>query len=609
MKQYTILGMMAISLYACTNDVPDISELKPSENVPVTEPESGSTEATELSAITVTVEDYQFDDAQTRTNIDPTNLSFTWAETDEIGIYPNEGDQVRFPMTKGANTKTAAFDGGGWALKADYAYSAYYPFRYANYAKEYIELPHSYLGQSQVANNSTTHLGKFDFMAATAITPESGSVTFNFQHVNSLIYLQISCPFNDTFTQLDLNAEEAIFVEEATVDISKAEMTPVKLSKSMSIALEDIPVSANGQLDLWLAVAPYAMSSHTITAVLTNSDASTYSFALPGIDLEAGKAYRWQKNANPQLVEQINLKSSSIVLWMGKKEYVIASPSPVTAVDKEIIWSSSDKSVATVDQNGQITPVSIGTAVITALAHDGSGISATCDVEITDDPHEMVDLGTVVNGKTIYWSKINLGATNETDLGKYYFCTETSALGEAPSPYPADFTGPQNDKYITDNPRSTSGLSYSKYYDPTTNKYTKYLKNAKYGEADGKTELDQEDDAASANWGERWRIPSAAEIQSLFDNCNWTRLCPLSGYTFKVSNKSDETKYIFIQCNQSSPYDLELWTRTVYDGKYADGDQFRSMHVFDNGGTYAKQFNIKSRYKYLPIRPVYSYSE
>ena len=47
---------------------------------------------------------------------------------------------------------------------------------------------------------------------------------------------------------------------------------------------------------------------------------------------------------------------------------------------------------------------------------------------------------------------------------------------------------------------------------------TKYCTNSSYGTVDNKTTLDLKDDAARANMGGDWRMPTASEFQELYDN-------------------------------------------------------------------------------------------
>ncbi len=58
---------------------------------------------------------------------------------------------------------------------------------------------------------------------------------------------------------------------------------------------------------------------------------------------------------------------------------------PADATYKKVTWSSSDETVVTVDSKGVVTGVGEGTAVITATAVDGSGLAATCTVNVVDN--------------------------------------------------------------------------------------------------------------------------------------------------------------------------------------------------------------------------------
>lgn len=67
-----------------------------------------------------------------------------------------------------------------------------------------------------------------------------------------------------------------------------------------------------------------------------------------------------------------------------------ATVSPSNAKVQEILWYSSDESVATVDANGLVTPKNTGSCVITAESFDG-GIKATCAVTLTTDYTQLAN--------------------------------------------------------------------------------------------------------------------------------------------------------------------------------------------------------------------------
>ena len=60
-----------------------------------------------------------------------------------------------------------------------------------------------------------------------------------------------------------------------------------------------------------------------------------------------------------------------------------ATVAPDNATNRAVTWTSSDSTVAAVDQNGVVTALARGTAVITATAADGRGASASCTVTVS----------------------------------------------------------------------------------------------------------------------------------------------------------------------------------------------------------------------------------
>lgn len=250
-----------------------------------------------ITNVLITADDVQMAESESYTRTDLTLasgvLQFAWAAEDVVGIYPNEGDQVSFPMTKGAGTKSANFDGGGWAVKSSCTYAAYFPYDAGNtyYGRSYTALPLSYTGQRQTANSSTAHLGDYDYMVATASAPSNGSIAFNFTHLNSFLYIQLTTPDAATFTKLTLATDDDLFVEEATVNIATGVITPTETSESLVLDLNNIAVAAGGTLYAWMAVAPADLSSKTLTATLTTSDGTNYKTEIAGKKYATGRAY------------------------------------------------------------------------------------------------------------------------------------------------------------------------------------------------------------------------------------------------------------------------------------------------------------------------------
>lgn len=87
--------------------------------------------------------------------------------------------------------------------------------------------------------------------------------------------------------------------------------------------------------------------------------------------------------------ESVQLNKISISLIKGESETLEATVSPEDADNVSITWTSSDEAIATVTDEGTVTAIYPGNAVISATA---GGITATCDVEVLPQEVESVTL-------------------------------------------------------------------------------------------------------------------------------------------------------------------------------------------------------------------------
>ena len=79
-------------------------------------------------------------------------------------------------------------------------------------------------------------------------------------------------------------------------------------------------------------------------------------------------------------VTSVSLNKTTLTMLEGDKDQLVATVSPSNATDKTVTWSSSTASVASVDNNGNVTASKAGTTTITAKA---GGKSATCSVTVS----------------------------------------------------------------------------------------------------------------------------------------------------------------------------------------------------------------------------------
>lgn len=89
------------------------------------------------------------------------------------------------------------------------------------------------------------------------------------------------------------------------------------------------------------------------------------------------------------MVESITLDVTEAEVNIGDEIQLTATVLPENAADRRISWSSSDDAVASVDENGIVRMLSAGYAVITASALDGSGVTATCMLDVSTSLGEI----------------------------------------------------------------------------------------------------------------------------------------------------------------------------------------------------------------------------
>ena len=126
--------------------------------------------------------------------------------------------------------------------------------------------------------------------------------------------------------------------------------------------------------------------------------------------------------------------------------------------------------------------------------------------------HEYVDLGISVK-----WASCNVGAGEPWEYGDYFAWGETEPYYSSLEP-------------LTWKSGKSGGYSWSSYFDTSDNgtTFTKYTTGKS-------TILSAADDAATANWGASWRIPTLEDYYELSHNCTvvWTTQNGVNGRLFK----------------------------------------------------------------------------
>ena len=276
-KLHLLAGITLLSFASCSNDMQELS---------IEQPQA-------LKQIVMITEDF-VPEAGSRTLYDIADgaVKCTWAANDTVGVFPDEGFQVAFPMTSEAGSNSATFTGGGWALKPSTVYMAYYPMQ----GKFYLDkenIPVKYSGQIVNENASTAHLGKYDYMVASATTPDLGMVNFQFRHLGPLRQLTVRVGESSTIAYVDLLTDDTEFIETGHIDLTAA--TPSIKStnkvKSFRIYLNHIAVQADEDLVVYFLMSPVDLTDKTLKVVIHKENGYYQEIPLTGKNFEAGKSY------------------------------------------------------------------------------------------------------------------------------------------------------------------------------------------------------------------------------------------------------------------------------------------------------------------------------
>lgn len=130
---------------------------------------------------------------------------------------------------------------------------------------------------------------------------------------------------------------------------------------------------------------------------------------------------------------------------------------------------------------------------------------------------QAVDLG-LPSG--IRWASCNVGATTPEGYGYYFAWGETDSKKDY----------------------SWATYKYANVGERYHYKFTKYCTDASSGDngfIDNKTVLEPEDDAATANWGDVWRMPTDAEWTELREQCAWTWTAQNGVNGYQVASKTN----------------------------------------------------------------------
>lgn len=306
MKKYLIPTVAAVALMsACSNE----------DNIL-------GVDSSSPQGLNFTVLDFVQEEGS-RTSI-TTNGQFTWAAGDTLGVFPLNGFQTAFPINEGAGTNTAQFDGADWALRGGAQYAAYFPLQH-NFDLNKNNITVTYMGQSQAGNNTTYHLGKYDYIATPYTDVEAnGNATFQFSHLGTLVRFSLVMPEADFYSKLIISTNSNKFMTVASYGLSNSvsSLSSVKSDTEVSMDLNGISTSApNQSIILYMMMAPTDLSGGALT-ITVEGNKRYYTATISGKNMNAGAAYAYNATCesptpttSSDTHEYVDLGLPSGLLW------------------------------------------------------------------------------------------------------------------------------------------------------------------------------------------------------------------------------------------------------------------------------------------------------
>ena len=352
---------------------------------------------------------------------------------------------------------------------------------------------------------------------------------------------------------------------------------PVKMGHPVTLTATITPENASNKSIKWLSTktSVATVDQYGVVTPVAPGTTDIVAIALDG-DIAATcpiEVIAWTD------VTGVSLTPTSLNMIVGHNYTLTASVLPSGASDKQVTWTSSNESAATVS-NGTVTAIAPGTATITAETNDGN-FTATCNVTVNGyvtsvslGVNKITDLlegdygsnwaivsPTTAPDKSVTWSSSNpfyvtvdeegnvraihgdgsavITATT-TDGGHTASYTVTTKAREfvhlwKDGPYFATVNvgakDPQGTGFYFDwGNTEYHKIDYMNWYNNNTyvNDFvfgkSTYV-NTRGGEYAYPTAQDISDDisydAARATWCGWWRMPTKSELEGLVENCDW----------------------------------------------------------------------------------------
>ncbi len=174
-----------------------------------------------------------------------------------------------------------------------------------------------------------------------------------------------------------------VIVKPNTIDVEKIEVNPTNINiengSTVKISVNILPSNATDKTITW------SSSDENIATVDANGVITAIKEGVVIITATSsnGKNSTCKVTVIPKVInaEDIVLDHDELTIKVDDTAKLKAKVLPDDTTDKNVLWSSSDENIATVNANGEIVGLKVGNVTITAKTIDGK-VSKSCNVKV-----------------------------------------------------------------------------------------------------------------------------------------------------------------------------------------------------------------------------------
>lgn len=218
---------------------------------------------------------------------------FTWSNGDCIGVCRSSvlaNGTAAFTLLKGG-ANVGNFINDSFSLNPQADYYAFYPFVAGTTASTF---PIDMTGQVQTANNSTEHVGKFNYMSTVFKTDDNGKASFTFSNIGTVIQIHFTAESEVIYKSLSISSEGTPFTTKASYNLKDNTITSTETSSVFQLGFgEGLHVYNGEAVTISAIIIPRDMSESTLTFALKDAGGVQKEFSMAGYAFSPGKLYHF----------------------------------------------------------------------------------------------------------------------------------------------------------------------------------------------------------------------------------------------------------------------------------------------------------------------------